>query len=430
MFVLVTVVTLTLLLSALCSLLEAVLYSTRLATLEAAISEGRNKRAAESLLEMKRKIAIPTAAILILNTVANTAGATVAGMYASELLSARFGHWGVYVFSGFLTVAILFLSEILPKTYGAIHWKKVWPWTVRPLHSMRTVLSPAIWVTQKFTDSISRKGPSSSVTEEDILGMIRLGAREGELTPEKLHLLDGVFRFGDAVCRQVMAPRNTVLTLDVSHSFKEALEIIRGSKHARYPLCRGSLDDVVGVIHVKDLLGLPEDKPVDLAALARPIERVPETLPVSDVLRQMQQSRKHMAAVVDEHGTVSGVVMLEKVLEQIVGDIQDEFDREEVEIQNLGTGKFKLLGRVSLDRMNRQLDLDLEAPGVDTLSGLLVTKLNRLPRVGDRVKLDGANVEVLEVVCDRATLVRLVLEARPNSESDDSKTPASPPADA
>ncbi len=410
---LILVVSATLIVSALCSLLEATLYSTRMASLEASIAEGRRKALAERFLAMKKKIAGPTAAILILNTIANTTGASVAGMYATD----QFGHSWTWVFSGVLTMAILFFSEILPKTYGATKWKNVWPFLVLPLEFIRTALKPAIWVTQKFTDLVARSDSSPGISEEEILSMIRLGAESGEVEPEKLKLLSGVFHFDDVVCRQIMVPRNEVVCIDVNEPYSIAYEKVRASKHTRYPLCQGGLDGILGILHIKDLTGLGQDDPLDLKTLARTLKRVPESLPISKLLRQMQQSKQHMAAVVDEHGTVSGMVTLERVLEEIVGEVQDEFDEEPLEIEAEGHGKFRVRGAIGLDRVNRYFDLELKVDNVDTLSGYLISRLDHFPRVGDKVSLPGGCAEIVETDGERARIVRLTMESEEEKDS-------------
>lgn len=403
MSLLITVVAITLLLSGFCSLLEATLYSTRVASLEAAKAQGKHVQGAEAFLAMKREIAEPTAAILILNTVANTAGATFAGMLVAQHL----GTSAVLVFSAILTLAILMLSEILPKTYGAVHWRGLWPLLVWPLVTIRRVLSPAIWVTEKFSSLITRGRAAPVTTEGEILAMIQMGAKEGEVSPTELELLTAVFQFDETTVREIMVPRHEVVGLQTGLSLDECLGIVREHKHTRYPLCRGSLDDAVGTVHIKDLIGLTDQESVDLAPLARPVERLPDLLPIRQVLRAMQASQSHMALVVDELGSVVGMITLENVIEQIVGAVQDEFDTEDPQLASTAPGEWIAHGQLTLTSLNRELDLRLVRPGVSTLSGFLTSELGRLPHAGDRVRLDEVEAEVLEIQFHRASRVRL-----------------------
>ena len=403
MNLLVIVVAATLLTSAFCSLFEATLYSTRSASLEAAKAQGRHARKAEAFLALKRQIAEPTAAILILNTIANTAGATVAGMLAAQHL----GTGAVPLFSVFLTLSILMLSEILPKTYGAIHWRGLWPVLVWPMVGIRKALAPAIWVTEKFSSLVTRGAAAPVTTEGEILAMIQLGAQEGQLTPTELELLTAVFRFDETTAREIMIPRHEVVALEVGWSVEEYLRVDREHRHTRFPLCPGSLDDAVGVIHVKDLLGLDPGAAADLESRARPLERIPDVLPIRQILKTMQSSRSHLALVVDELGSVVGAITLENVLEQIVGAVQDEFDAEAAPLAESAPGTWIAAGQLPLTRLNQELELRLARPGVATLSGFLTAELGRLPRVGDRVRLGEVDAEVLEIRNHRATQIRL-----------------------
>jgi CBS domain containing-hemolysin-like protein len=398
-----TVAALTVLVSGLCSLFEATLYSTRTGALEAYRAEGRHKALAQRLIQMKKDIAVPTSAILILNTLANTAGATVCGMLAAEF-------WGtewVLAFSGCLTLAILFLGEILPKTYGAMHWRSMWHLIVWPLAVMQKGLYPVVVVTRHFADFFTGRGGAPGVTEDEIVATIRMGAKSGELSPNELQLLDAVFHFDEMVARQIMVPRREVVIFQLGWSLTKCLEVAKATQHTRYPLCKTSLDSVVGIVHIKDLLGVAIDQPFDINSVARPVRHIPDTIRLSRVLREMQTTRQHMAVVDDEYGTAVGLVTLENVMEQIVGAVQDEFDMELPEVVREEAGAFVVLGHVPIERVNRELDIGLYAADVDSISGLLVSKTGRLLRAGETVELEGVTAEVLEVKAGRATRIRL-----------------------
>ena len=404
MSILILVVTITLLVSAMCSLFEATLYSTRMATLEAGRTGGR-EQLAQRFIRMKGDIAVPTSAILILNTLANTGGATLSGMFGAQVLGSE---W-VPVLSAGLTIAILFLSEILPKTYGATHWRSLWPLIVWPLALMQKLFYPVIRITQSFANLFTQGRSVPIVTEDEIVSMIRLGAKSGEVTPAELQLLNKIFLFDELFCRQVMIPRREVVFFTEGTPLSECIKTATRTKHTRFPLCEGSLDEVIGVIHIKDLLGLPPDQSLDLNSIARPLRSVPETMPLSRLLREMQASRQHMAAVLDEYGTVAGIITLENVLEEIVGTVLDEFDTEMPEIVPSGSGQYTVQGHIPISRLNRELNLDLHASDVDTLSGLLVTRLGRLLKVGDTVQLEGTVAKVIEAQTRRATRVTLTI---------------------
>jgi CBS domain containing-hemolysin-like protein len=414
MGVLITVAALTVLVSGLCSLFEATLYSTRTGALEAARVEGRHKRQAQRFIQMKKEIAVPTSAILVLNTLANTAGATACGMLAASL-------WGtewVLAFSGVMTLAILFLGEILPKTYGATHWRNTWHLIVWPLTAMQNVLYPVVFVTRRFANFFTGRGGVPAMTEGEIMATIRMGGKSGELTPSEMQLLDAVFQFDEMVARQVMVPRREVVIFQTGWPLAKCLEVADTTQHTRYPLCNTSLDSVVGIVHIKDLVGVPLDQPFDIASVARPARHVPDTIRLSRLLREMQATRQHMAVIDDEYGTAVGLVTLENVVEQIVGAVQDEFDMELPEFVGEEGGAYVVLGSLPIERVNRELKLDLYAADADSMSGLLVTKAGRLLRTGDTMELEGVTAEVLDVKAGRATRIRLRLHGGDEARGD------------
>jgi len=408
MTVLLIVVSITLAVSAFCSLLEATLYSTRLATLEAAAKGGEHQSAARRFLEMKQDISVPTSAILILNTIANTAGAAIAGMFAARAMGSE---W-VLVFSIALTLGILFFSEILPKTYGAVHWRALWAAIVWPLTIIEKLLYPLIRITQKFAQMFTPKHIPQAVTEDEILAMIHVGGKTGELTAAELSMLDSVLHFDKLLCRQVMVPRGEVAWMEANWSLAQCLDEAHRSQHTRYPVCNGDLDEVLGILHIKDLLGLDPETSGEITSLSRPVRAVPETKRINELLTEMQRTKQHMALVVDEHGSTAGIITLENIIEEIVGAVQDEFDAETPEIVRQGVGRYVVRGGAPLEKVNRALELDLRAPNVNTLSGYLVAQVGRFLEKGDHVDAPGVSAEVLEVEGNRATRIRLTLKQK------------------
>lgn len=411
MSILLVIAILTVLVSSMCSLFEATLFSTRMGALEAASTEGKHRSQAERFIRMKSNIAEPTSAILILNTIANTAGATMCGMYAAQV----FGTQWVPAFSGVLTLGILFVGEILPKTYGALHWRSLWHLTVWPLAAMQKGLRPLIQITEGFANLFTGNKSSPIVTEGEIQATIRLGKEEGEISSSELRLLSSIFSFDETTTRQVMVPRSEVVLFDVEWPLSKCFAVAKETKHTRYPLCSGSLDQAIGLVHMKDLLGMSPDRELDLRSVARPLRHVPDTLPISRLMREMQSSRQQMAVVDDEYGTPVGIITMENILEQIVGAVQDEFDAETPEIVPEEAHVFRVQGHLPLDHINRDLGLDLYSNEADSLSGLLVSRMKRLLKTGDRIQLHGATAEVLEEQRGRATLVRMRL----TTEEDD-----------
>ena len=197
----------------------------------------------------------------------------------------------------------------------------------------------------------------------------------------------------------------------------QVIDVFHQTKHTRYPVCDGSLDKIVGVVHIKDLIGLSADADFDLSSVIRPPQYVPETMPVRRLLRQFQSTHQHLAFLVDEYGTVSGIVTLDNILEAIIGPVEDEFDDEQPEIVKEGPQVYLISGNTSIDTINKRFELKLEAHDVDTIAGLMMNCTDKMLAPGDRVELPGATAEVLEVKGSRAIRIRLTLSELPPDQT-------------
>jgi CBS domain containing-hemolysin-like protein len=326
MTLLVLVVFLTVCISAHCSLFESTLFSTRTGTLDASIARGEKVELAGKFRDMKRNIAVPIAAILILNTAANTAGATLAGLYAAEAL----GPAAVPGFSVLFTLLILFIGEIMPKTLGAVHWRRVWPLIVWPLTIMKYALFPAIVVTRKFADLFSGGRRDPDITEDEILAAVRTGAKQGQITPGESVLVHNIIDLENKTIREIMTPRIVMFSLEASTSVNDAFKLIDGKGFTRIPIYENERENVTGYIITHDLFSVKTmSRPDDpVSTVAKPISFVPETTNALALLTRFLKSRRHIAVAVDEYGGIAGLVTLEDLIETLLGDeIVDETDR-------------------------------------------------------------------------------------------------------
>lgn len=326
MTALVVVVALTLMVSALCSLFEAVLFSTRLGALEAARESGRRSpQTVDRMIAMKRHVSGPIAGILILNTVANTAGATIAGMYCAEIL----GHDYILVFSAGLTLAILFVSEIIPKTYGAVHWRGLWPFTVWPIYVIRVALTPFIWITQHLTRLITHGQQTTTATEEEILAMINLSASEGQISREENRMVQNIINMEEKRARDIMTPRTVMSIMDGSLPAADALKVASEAGFSRFPVFKDDPENITGYVLLRDLYAAAAQNPgQQLLGTQKPIDFVPETANCLTLLNNFLKHRRHIAMVTDEYGGVAGLLTLEDLIETLLGsEIVDETDR-------------------------------------------------------------------------------------------------------
>jgi len=274
---------------------------------------------------------------------------------------------------------------------------------------LMVVLSASTDWLLKLLGATEKSKSAIPYTEEEIRALLREAHVHGNLTRSEHSLINAVFEFDDLVCRRIMVPRNDIDFIDMNEDSDSILAMIRRTKHTRYPVCDGSLDTVLGVLHVKDITGANIQKGFDWTSLMRPPKKVPENMPISKLLRHFQGTHQHMAFVVDEYGMIIGIVMLENVMEEIIGDVADEFDVEEPEIVPDGPDSWVVLGSTAVDSLENRLGIQFEEADVDTVAGLLVHQAERLLVAGDVIELPGVTAKVLSVSDDRATKVRFTL---------------------
>ena len=323
-----------------------------------------------------------------------------------------------------ITAAHLVLGEQAPKIYALRRPEKILLWCALPMKFFYFLSYPFMIALNATTSFLLKKIGVTGVSEHDavhsedeIKALLSQSHKQGELSRAEHRLLKAVFEFDDTVCRHIMQPRADIVFFDINRTFLECRSLASQNKHSRYPLCDGSLDNVLGVVHIKDMLDVPPEIEDALRSIARPAQFVPETLPISHLLRQFQETHQHMAFVVDEYGTVIGCITMEDVLERIVGPVEDEFDTSPLQIKPDGPGKFIVPGGTGIDVVNQRLKLHLSSMEAETLSGLLTEKTGQVLSVGDRIELDGGTTaEVLEITGSRATSIRMELSPKPSIE--------------
>ena len=335
----------------------------------------------------------------------------------------------------FITALHLVIGEQAPKIYAIRRPDTMILWCAAPMKFFFVILYPFLAllnVTTAFVLArLGLEGGSEHETphtEEEIRALLREAHIHGHVTGAEHRLINAVFEFDDLICRRVMVPRSEIDVLDVNDTFAEALQKAKLTKHTRYPLCDSSLDKLLGVVHMKDLLGIDADSTdTDLRKLMRPPRKVPEHMPISRVLRHFQATHQLLAFVVDEYGTIIGIVTLENVLEKIVGPVDDEFDDEQPNVIEKTPGEFMVLGNTPIEEVEEALQLNLDDEDVDTLAGVIMSRAQKLPEAGDKIDFDEATAEILEVKGDHAELIRIVRSA--DAEVESSEPPNKPAPD-
>lgn len=391
--------------SFLCSISEAVLLSMRPAHIQAL----RNLPAQRILRGFKKKIDLPIAAILTVNTVIHTVGAALSGASYAVV----FGAHTLWIFSLAFASSILFLCEIVPKTLGVAYSGQLVVPVAYYVKALVVVLRPFLFLTE-FVAALLKRSQEAPVTSlEEIRLLAAFGRTEGALHSRIADVIEGAIALAELTAYDVMVPRNGVVFLSSERSLEDNLAVVRRSGHSRLPFVPGNdLDLVQGIVLVKDLLFHLNQSPnsVDWKALVQPPLVVPSTIPLERLLRIFQQERRHMAVVVDEYGGTQGIVTLEDVLEEIVGEIEDESDRIGSHIVRRPDGSLVCRGLAETRKVFTLLGVDEEAADdVDaiTVSGFVADHLGRIPRTGDAFDWCGFRFEVLRATARRAERVAI-----------------------
>lgn len=276
-----------------------------------------------------------------------------------------------------------------------------------PFQAPVAMLVAAVAARVEREETESRKeAEEQTVSDDAVTALLEEGEAEGILEAEDRELIRNVVNFGDTLVREVMTPRTRIVALPSDADAEQAWAAFRESRHSRLPVYEGSIDQVVGVLLLKDLLQHPGRPDLPLKPLLKKPFFVPESKPVQDLLREMQRSRTHLAVVVDEFGGMSGVVSVEDLLEEVFGEIRDEHEAP-VEMVELASGDCEVSGQVHVEDFAERFGLKLEREGFDTVGGLVMSELGRIPAPGDAVEIEGLRLKVLQMDGARVLLVRV-----------------------
>ncbi|MCG3197620.1 MAG: hypothetical protein GHCLOJNM_02108 [bacterium] len=362
--------------------------------------------------------------LLVGNNIVNIGGSLVGGDFSRRLLLMLYpGHPNIEALStgvAFVTMTclILIFGEIIPKSYSRHHCETVAPRVVAPLGFLYRILKYPIRLCILISNTIIRLfgGETTKevpfVTSDDLKLMIEVGEKQGLLDIDEREMLHSIFELSETQVREVMTPRVEMVYVRVNDSLETVLRTFKEHDFSRLPVIDDNRDNVVGVLYMKDLIHHVQDGAAQndlVRRLKRPPLFVPETKRVDDVLKQFQSSKMHMAIVVDEYGGTSGLVTIEDILEEIVGEIQDEFDEEEPEIVAGGTGEWIVDATVDPEDLEDALGMDWpeEEHKFDSVAGLLLDQVGDLPKVGEIVEWKGLRFTILEADERRITRVRV-----------------------
>jgi magnesium and cobalt exporter, CNNM family len=313
------------------------------------------------------------------------------------------------------------IGELVPKGIALGHPERMALWVARPVRWFFLVFRPLIWLLQESTAvilrSIGAEPPGAeheAHSEAELRMLLSSSAEQGEIEHEEQEMLYKVFDFADKEVADVMVPRPEVVAIAIALPAEEALKAVLESPYTRYPVYRESLDDIVGVLHIRDLVGALHDRAlasVDMAALVRPAYMVPETKDLGALLTEFRRTNQHMAIVIDEYGSMEGIVTLEDLLEEIVGEIEDEFDLPDETVERIDENTIRVDGTFPIDDFNEQFETDLPHEDYHTIAGFVFGQLGRGAEPGDEVAHDGLLFRVDSVEGQR--IDRLVVTFQP-----------------
>jgi len=328
-----------------------------------------------------------------------------------------------------LAIVSLIFGELAPKSVALAHSERIALFVARPIDLLARLAHPIVvflvWATNLVARPFGGKPRRGMpiVTEEEIKTLVDAGQEGGVLEEGEKNMIYSVFEIADTLAREVMVPRIDMIAVDTGTPLLEAADTAIQHGHSRIPVYEATVDHIVGILYAKDLLkvlrqqGRAGSDRVRLVDLARPAYFVPETKKVDELLRELQQRRVHMAIVIDEYGGTAGLVTIEDILEEIVGDIRDEYDeKEEPMIRPLGENEYDVDARTLIDDVNDLMDVKLSDEESDTLGGLIYNQLGRVPTPGESVEVDGVRMQVLDVQDRRIGRIRVKRET-PASES-------------
>ena len=400
-----------------------------------ALADDGDKKAAMVLDITENHTSKMLSAILIGNNIVNLSASSLA-----TTLAYAFGGYMVSIATAVLTVAILVFGEITPKNYATLKAEKLALRYIRIIKFFMTVMTPVIFIINLFSRGIMlllRVDPNSGkqgMTEDELRTIVDVSHENGVIESGEKELIYNVFDLGDANAKDIMVPRVHVTFANVKNTYEELIDIFREDKFTRLPVYEETQDNIVGIINMKDLLLYDRNEPFNIRDIMREPHFTYEYKSISDLLVEMRASTFNIAIVLDEYGEMAGLITLEDILEEIVGEIHDEYDETEDEaIQEIGEREYIIEGSTSLSDVNDRIGTELDSEDYDSLGGFIIEHLDdRLPEEGDEVCTeDGIRLVVERLDKTRVESVHVYLpEPKDSSDADDASSEPGEPEEA
>lgn len=372
--------------------------------------------AADILISMKKRINDILTTILIGNNLVNIAATSLVTEVTIRLFG---GGNSLVIATGVMTVLVLIFGEITPKSYSAQNPIRVCKKVYKPLNAMTLLVRPLVFILNKITSVIFKiigGGVPTNVlvTEEDIRSLVDAGEEEGVIEMEEREMIQNIFEIDDLEVAEVMIPRIDIFALPKGTKISEILKTALDFGFSRIPVYENNIDNIIGILYVKDLIPIAMDgrkKPEDIMIeeIMREAHYIPETKRINVLLKELQKKKIHMAIVLDEYGGTEGLVTIEDILEEIVGEIFDEYDSEVNLVKKLSPNKYVIQGEISLEELNTMFDSRLPDEDFDSLGGYVFSTLGRIPEKGDSIRSSNLEMKVLGMDNRRVTQVEVLV---------------------
>ena len=360
-------------------------------------------------------------AILIGNNIVNISASSL----ATILVTRAFGDMYVGVGTGLLTLLVLIFGEITPKTSATLYSETMALRFAKPIYMIMQVLTPVIFIVDKLSQGVLRmlhvdpNKKQDAITEDELRTIVEVSHEEGVIESDEKKMIYNVFDFGDSVAKDIMVPRIDMTFFDVNATFSEVIEVFREVKYTRYPVYEETTDNVIGIINIKDLLLTENQKKFCIRDYLREPLYTYEFKKTAELMVELRKTQNNIAIVLDEYGATAGLITLEDMLEEIVGEIRDEYDEDEEDlIRRIGPREYVVEAAMKLDDLNDQLGLDLESEDYDSIGGFIIGLLDHLPEEGEEVTHKNLRLVVDQVERNRIDKIHLYIQdGEPEPES-------------
>lgn len=351
--------------------------------------------------------------ILVGNNIVNIAATSV----STALFMSIFGSQGVAIATAVMTVLVLIFGEITPKTIAANSPEKVALLVSKPINLIMKIAKPLVWVFNLLTGiifklmGIDNDGVKPFITEEELKTMVNVSHEEGVLEMEEREIINNVFQFGDMQAKEAMVQRLDMVAVNIEDSYDEIIEMFKSEKLSRLPVYEESIDDIVGILNVKDIIFLSDEEieNFDIKDYIREAFFTYEFKKITQLLEEMKKEKSQMAIVVDEYGGTAGLLTIEDLVEVIVGDIDDEYDEEEEEIVKVSENEYLVEGSTKIIDVNETLGINLESEEFDSIGGFIIGYLKHIPEENELIEVENVKFNIESIDKNRINKIRIFI---------------------